>query len=61
MPAGDIAIAGVLMLVFSGLILFDTQRMVCGGIQEPVLLTVGLYLDIINLFMALLEIFGSRE
>ena len=60
LPMLQLAIAGALVLVFSGLILFDTQRMVRGGIQEPVLLTVGLYLDIINLFMALLEIFGSR-
>ncbi len=63
LPALQLAIAGVLVLVFSGLIIFDTQRMVRGGIQEPVLLVVGLYLDIINLFMALLQIFGgtSRE
>lgn len=60
LPMLQLVIAGVLVLVFSGLILFDTQRMVRGGIQEPVLLVVGLYLDIINLFMALLEIFGSR-
>ncbi len=55
----ELAIAGVLVLVFSGLIIFDTQRMVQGGIQEPVLLVVGLYLDVINLFMALLAIFGG--
>jgi modulator of FtsH protease len=61
LPALQLAIAGVLVLVFSGLILFDTQRMVNGGIQEPVLIVVGLYLDIINLFMALLEIFGNRS
>jgi modulator of FtsH protease len=60
-PALQMAIAGVLVLVFSGLIIFDTQRMVQGGIQEPVLLVVGLYLDIINLFMALLEIFGGNR
>ncbi len=60
-PALQMAIAGVLMLVFSGLIIFDTQRMIHGGIQEPVLLVVGLYLDIINLFMALLEIFGGNR
>ncbi|MFA7495402.1 MAG: Bax inhibitor-1 family protein [Acidithiobacillus sp.] len=59
LPALQLAIAGVLVLVFSGLILFDTQRMIRGGVQEPVLLVVGLYLDIINLFMALLEIFGG--
>ena len=61
LPTLQLAIAGVLVLVFSGLILFDTQRMVNGGVQEPVLLVVGLYLDIINLFMALLEIFGNRD
>lgn len=61
LPALQLAIAGVLVLVFSGLILFDTQRMIRGGIQEPVLLVVGLYLDIINLFMALLEIFGGNR
>jgi len=60
-PALQMAIAGVLVLVFSGLIIFDTQRMIHGGIQEPVLLVVGLYLDIINLFMALLEIFGGNR
>ena len=60
-PALQLAIAGVLVLVFNGLILFDTQRMIRGGIQEPVLLVVGLYLDIINLFMALLEIFGGNR
>ncbi|MBN6741429.1 Bax inhibitor-1/YccA family protein [Acidithiobacillus sp. MC6.1] len=59
LPVLQLAIAGVLVLVFSGLIIIDTQRMVNGGIQEPVLLVVGLYLDIINLFMALLEIFGG--
>ena len=61
LPTLQLAIAGVLVLVFSGLILFDTQRMVNGGVQEPVLLVVGLYLDIINLFMALLEIFSNRD
>lgn len=59
--AVQLAVAGVMVLVFSGLIVWDTQRMVRGGINNPVLLVVGLYLDIINLFMALLEIFGSRS
>ncbi|MHB1665897.1 Bax inhibitor-1/YccA family protein [Thiomonas sp.] len=61
LEALQLAIAGVIVLVFSGLIVYDTQRMVQDGIQEPVLLVVSLYLDIINLFQALLEIFGSRS
>ena len=60
-PALQLAIAGVLVLAFSGLIIFDTQRMIRGGIQEPVLLVVDLYLDIIHLFMGLLDIFASNS
>ena len=60
LPALQLAIAGVLVLVFSGLILFDIQRKIRGGIQEPALLVVDLYLDILNPFMALLEIFGGK-
>ncbi len=59
-PALQLAIAGVLVLVFSGLIVLDTQRMVHGGVQAPVLLVVSLYLDVLNLFEALLEIFSNR-
>ena len=61
LPALQLAIAGVLVLVFSGLILLDTQRMIQSGMREPAMLVVSLYLDIINLFMALLEIFGGSR
>ena len=60
LPALQLAIAGVLVLVFSGLILFDIQRMIRGGIQEPASLVVELYLDITNPFMAPLELFAGK-
>ena len=60
LPALRLAIAGMIVLVFSGLILFDTQCMIRGGVQEPSLLVVDLYLDIINLFTALLELFAGK-
>lgn len=55
----QLVIAGMSMLVFSGLVLFDTSRMVNGGETRPVLIAVSLYLDVLNLFMALLEILGA--
>ncbi|MGC9208151.1 Bax inhibitor-1 family protein, partial [Acidithiobacillus sp.] len=62
LPALQMAIAGVLVLVFSGLILFDTQRILeSSAVDSPALLVVSLYLDILNLFMALLEILGGSR
>lgn len=57
----QLVIAGMSMLVFSGLVLFDTSRMVNGGETRPVLIAVSLYLDVLNLFMALLEILGALQ
>lgn len=58
LPALQSATAGVLALVFSGFILFDTQT-IRHNEDTAVSIVLGLYLDIINLFMALLDILGS--
>lgn len=60
LPALQSALAGVFALVFSGLIVFDTQRMMQSG-GNAIQIVMGLYLDIINLFMALLQIFGGSR
>ncbi|WP_298138175.1 Bax inhibitor-1 family protein [Acidiferrobacter sp.] len=57
----QLVIAGMALIVFSGLVLFDTSRMVNGGETRPVIIAVGLYLDVLNLFMALLEILGALQ
>ncbi len=57
----QLVIAGMALLVFSGLVLFDTSRMINGGETRPVIIAVGLYLDVLNLFMALLEILGALQ
>lgn len=55
----QMAIAGALILVFSGLILIDTQRVMSGtGSNDVAMIVLSLYLDIINIFLALLEILG---
>ncbi len=57
----QLVVAGMALLVFSGLVLFDTSRLIHGGQTNPVLLAVSLYLDVLNIFIALLEILGALQ
>lgn len=64
-PALSLAISGVAVLIFSGYILFDVNRIVRGGETNYVMATLSLYLNIYNLFVNLLNILmallGDRE
>ena len=53
-----IAISAASMLLFSGLILFDTSRIIHGGETNYIMATIALYLDIINIFTSLLHLLG---
>jgi modulator of FtsH protease len=57
-PALHLAINAVIVLIMSGFILFDTSRIVHGGETNYIRATVGLYLNIFNLFTALLQLLG---
>ncbi len=57
-PAFSLAISGVVILVMSGLILFDTSRIINGGETNYIRATVSLYLNIYNIFVNLLYILG---
>jgi len=57
----SLAISGAVVLLMSGLILFETSRIVNGGETNYLMATVGLYLSIYNLFTALLHIFGATS
>lgn len=59
--AFSLAISGAVVLLMSGLILFETSRIVNGGETNYLMATVGLYLSIYNLFTALLHIFGATS
>lgn len=52
------ALACMSMLVFSGLILFDTSRIIHGGETNYIRATVALYLDIYNMFTTILQLLG---
>ncbi|MGE0859353.1 MAG: Bax inhibitor-1/YccA family protein [Gammaproteobacteria bacterium] len=57
-PAMSLAISAVVVLLMSGFILFDTSRMVNGGVDNYIVATVQLYMNIFNLFVSLLQILG---
>jgi len=50
----------VTAILFSGFVMYDMQRLKNAqqGVDDPVLLAVGIYLSIFNLFLAILRIFG---
>ena len=54
-----VLIAAVANMIFSGLILFDTSRIINGGETNYIMATVALYLDIYNLFLHLLHLLGA--
>lgn len=58
-PVLSLAISGAVAMIMSGLILYDTSRIVNGGETNYIMATVGLYLSIYNLFVALLHIVGA--
>lgn len=57
----SLALSGAIVLLMSGLILFDTSRIIKGGETNYIMATVGLYLNIYNLFTALLHIIGATS
>lgn len=55
-PAMSLMISSVVVLIMSGLILFDTSRIIHGGETNYIRATVSLYLNIYNLFIHLLHL-----
>ena len=64
-PALQLALSGVAVLLFSGFILYDVSRIVNGGETNYVMATLAIYLDIYNLFVNLLQLLmalmGERD
>ncbi|MEH6344703.1 MAG: Bax inhibitor-1/YccA family protein [Bermanella sp.] len=56
-----LALSGAIVLLMSGFILFDTSRIINGGETNYIMATVSLYLNIYNLFTALLHIIGATS
>ncbi|MAC34863.1 MAG: BAX inhibitor protein [Haliea sp.] len=57
-PALSLTISAAVILIMSGLILFDTSRIIHGGETNYIRATVSLYLSIYNLFIHMLQLLG---
>ncbi len=64
-PALSLTISAIAVMIFSAYILYDVSQIVHGGETNYVMATLGLYLDIYNLFVNLLQLLmafsGERD
>lgn len=58
-PALFLAINAAIIMIMSGLILYQTSSMVHGGETNYIMATAGLFLSILNMFQALLHLLGA--
>ncbi len=58
-PALSLTISAAVVMIMSGLILFDTSRIINGGETNYIRATVSLYLNIYNLFIHLLRLLSA--
>ena len=54
----SLALSAASVLLFSGFILYDTSNIINGGETNYIRATIQLYLDILNIFVSLLNILG---
>ncbi len=58
----DLALSVIIVILFSGFILYDTSRILKNAHgTPPTMAALSLYLDFLNLFLALLRILGGRR
>jgi len=57
-PILHVAISGVVVVLFSILVIYDTQNIMKGNYETPIDGALALYLDFLNIFTALLQLFG---
>jgi modulator of FtsH protease len=58
-PALSLAMSAAIVMIMSGFILYDTSRMVHEPHANYLMMTVALFLDILNLFTSLLHLLGA--
>ena len=58
-PALSLALSAAIIMIMSGLILFDTSRIINGGERNYIRATMSLYLSVYNIFTSLLHLLGA--
>jgi len=56
-----LAISSVAVLLFGAYVLYDTSRLVRGDMDNPVGAAIGIYMNFLNIFLALLRILSSSR
>lgn len=59
-PAASLALSTLCILIFSGYIVYDVNKVVTGGETNPVRAALQIYMDVINIFISLLNILGRK-
>lgn len=57
-PMLHVIISGAIVVLFSILVVYDTQNIMSGAYETPIDGAIALYLDFLNIFTALLQLFG---
>ena len=57
-PMIHVIISGAIVILFSILVIYDTQNIMRGAYETPIDGAIALYLDFLNIFTALLRLFG---
>jgi modulator of FtsH protease len=57
-PLLSIIISAVVVLLFSVLVVYDTQNIIRGAYETPIDGAIALYLDFLNIFTSLLHLLG---
>lgn len=61
LPTLSLVVAGLFLIVSSGIILLQTSQIVRGGETNYILATVTLYVSIYNIFLSLLQLLGAAS
>jgi len=57
-PMIHVILSGAIVVLFSILVIYDTQNIMRGAYETPIDGAIALYLDFLNIFTALLQLFG---
>lgn len=60
-PMMNMLYSAGIAIIMSGYILYDTSKMIRSGEDQAILITLSLFLDIINLFLALLNLLSNDD
>jgi modulator of FtsH protease len=61
MPVLFLVINAAIVLIMSGLILWETSNIIHGGETNYIMATAGLFLSLLNMFQALLHLLGAAD